>query len=102
MERKSIRVIHKSQGRGRPATGKDPLVALRLPREMIDAIDERARSASASRSEWIRALIARDLRSAASSRLTPSEIASLRKDAQQASASAPAALAKARAAKAAR
>ncbi|MBX9841082.1 MAG: ribbon-helix-helix domain-containing protein [Xanthobacteraceae bacterium] len=44
--------------RGRPATGKDPLVALRLPPELIKAIDAwAAKFGKASRSEAIRTLI---------------------------------------------
>jgi hypothetical protein len=61
MARKSIRVIPKK--RGRPATGKDPLVALRLPPEMIADVDGWAeRYDKASRSEAIRALIERGLK----------------------------------------
>jgi len=61
MARKSIRVIPKK--RGRPATGKDPLVALRLPPEMIEAVDDwAARNETPSRSAAIRALIERSLK----------------------------------------
>lgn len=56
MARKSIKVIPKK--RGRPATGKDPLVALRLPPELIKAIDAwSARNKAASRSAAIRTMI---------------------------------------------
>jgi Arc/MetJ-type ribon-helix-helix transcriptional regulator len=58
---KSIKVIPKK--RGRPATGKDPLVALRLPPVMISTIDEwKERNGHRSRSEAIRALVERGLR----------------------------------------
>jgi len=61
MAKKSITVIPKK--RGRPATGKDPLVALRLPPAMIRTIDEWARRSGAmSRSSAIRALIEVGLR----------------------------------------
>jgi len=61
MARKSIKVIPKK--RGRPATGKDPLVALRLPAEMIAEVDDwAARNAVASRSGAIRALIEKGLK----------------------------------------
>jgi hypothetical protein len=63
MAKKSINVIPKKRGRGRPATGKDPLVALRLPSTMIGALDDWAqRNGIASRSEAIRELIGRGLR----------------------------------------
>ena len=52
---KSIKEIPKK--RGRPATGKDPLVTARLPQAMIDALDERATSANVTRSEVMRRLI---------------------------------------------
>jgi hypothetical protein len=61
MARKSIKVIPKK--RGRPATGKDPLVALRLPPETIETIDAWSdRNGIPSRSEAIRALIERGLK----------------------------------------
>jgi Ribbon-helix-helix protein, copG family len=61
MARKSIKVIPKK--RGRPATGKDPLVALRLPPETTKAIDDWGeRNGLASRSETIRELINRGLK----------------------------------------
>ncbi|MGD9882952.1 MAG: ribbon-helix-helix domain-containing protein [Reyranella sp.] len=43
--------------RGRPATGTDPLVAVRLPPEMIAALDGRAAADKVSRSELIRRLV---------------------------------------------
>ncbi|MPZ31453.1 MAG: ribbon-helix-helix protein, CopG family [Rhodospirillales bacterium] len=39
---------------GRPATGVDPLVTVRLPAEMIAALDQRAAAEAVSRSEIIR------------------------------------------------
>jgi Ribbon-helix-helix protein, copG family len=58
MAKKSIKVIPKKRGRGRPATGKDPLVALRLPPELIAAVDAWvSRHKAASRSAAIRAMI---------------------------------------------
>jgi hypothetical protein len=59
MARKSIEVIPKK--RGRPATGKDPLVAARLPPKMIASLDKWAKASSVSRSEAIRQLIERGL-----------------------------------------
>jgi hypothetical protein len=53
---KSILVIHKK--RGRPATGHDPVIAIRLPRELTDRIDEWMKISDApSRSEAVRRLI---------------------------------------------
>jgi len=63
MAKKSITVIPKKRGRGRPATGRDPLVALRLPPEMIKAIDDWAARNGESRSQAMRALLERGLRS---------------------------------------
>jgi hypothetical protein len=61
MAKKSIKVIPKK--RGRPATGKDPLVALRLPPETISAVDDWAkRNGLVSRSQAIRELLDRGLR----------------------------------------
>jgi hypothetical protein len=63
MGRKSIRVIpKKSKKRGRPATGKDPLVAFRLPREMIRDLDRwAAQNEANSRSGAIRAVMERGM-----------------------------------------
>jgi hypothetical protein len=68
MAKKSIRVIPNSTGKkrrgpGRPATGKHPLVGLRLPPAMIEAVDGYAtRTGLASRSEAIRELLDRGLK----------------------------------------
>jgi Ribbon-helix-helix protein, copG family len=43
--------------RGRPATGQDPLVTTRLPKEMVAAIREFAERNNTSRSDAIRQLI---------------------------------------------
>lgn len=57
---RSIQVQPKK--RGRPATGKDPLVGARFPQELIDAIDAWASQNDASRSEAIRRLVELGLR----------------------------------------
>lgn len=49
--------------RGRPATGKDPLVGVRLPQEMINSIEAMADEGNIPRSEAIRRLIQAGLRS---------------------------------------
>jgi hypothetical protein len=59
MARKSIKVIPKK--RGRPATGKDPLIAFRLPPAMIDSIRRFAGKEGVSRSKALRILIERGL-----------------------------------------
>jgi hypothetical protein len=59
---KSIKVIPKKRGRGRPATGKDPLVAFRLPRKDIERVDGWARQHDLTRSEAIREMITEALR----------------------------------------
>ena len=47
----------KPKKRGRPATGRDPLIAARLPPELTARIDARAKREQTSRSEAIRRLI---------------------------------------------
>lgn len=49
-----INVIRK---RGRPATGTDPMLAGRVPAEMIAAVEEWAERHNVSRSEAVRRLI---------------------------------------------
>jgi len=57
---KSISVKRKK--RGRPATGVDPFVGIRLPEALIEQIERyRVRVGATSRSEAIRALIERGL-----------------------------------------
>ena len=51
---KSIKVKPK---RGRPATGKDPFVGVRLPTELISQIDAIAMKSKVTRSEAIRQLL---------------------------------------------
>ena len=52
--KKSIKVRPK---RGRPATGKDPLISARFPEELTTAIDAWATANDTSRSEAIRRLV---------------------------------------------
>ena len=59
--KKSIRV--KPKKRGRPATGKDPLVGARLPPALIDQLDAWASRGSIGRSEAMRRLLERALAS---------------------------------------
>ena len=55
---KSIAVKHKPKKPGRPATGSDPFVGIRLPQNMIDQIELWSKSNdAASRSEAIRRLV---------------------------------------------
>jgi len=55
---KSIPVIPKKRGRGRPATGKDPMVTARMPKRLIKSVDSwAAKHADGSRSEAIRRLV---------------------------------------------
>jgi hypothetical protein len=53
----SISVNEKKRGRGRPATGTDPAVAVRLPPAVLAAVDQWAKSQTESRSEAIRRLV---------------------------------------------
>jgi CopG-like RHH_1 or ribbon-helix-helix domain, RHH_5 len=60
---KSIKVIPKiKRGRGRPATGRDPVLALRLPDKLRAAVEEWAANQKVTRSEAIRLLIERGLK----------------------------------------
>ena len=52
--KKSIDVKPK---RGRPATGRDPFVGIRLPETMLEAIEARSVQEGTSRSEAIRRLV---------------------------------------------
>lgn len=52
---KSIEVIPKK--RGRPATGKDPLLTIRAPAELIASIEAWAEREGLSRSDAVRQLI---------------------------------------------
>ena len=54
--KKSIKV-HPKKRRGRPATGKDPLVSARLPPVLVAEIEAWAAANSVTRSESIRRLI---------------------------------------------
>jgi Arc/MetJ-type ribon-helix-helix transcriptional regulator len=45
---------HKRRGRGRPATGHDPTITVRLPGEIVEAIVSVAEAEKLSRSEVIR------------------------------------------------
>jgi hypothetical protein len=54
--KKAIPVIPKK--RGRPATGRDPVLSLRIPADMLGAIERCAAELGASRSWTIRTLLA--------------------------------------------
>ncbi|WP_377827416.1 ribbon-helix-helix protein, CopG family [Bradyrhizobium lupini] len=49
--------VRPNQRRGRPATGKDPLVSARLPKNLITAIEALAENQKISRSDAVRRLI---------------------------------------------
>jgi hypothetical protein len=62
---KSIAVNQKKRKRGRPATGRDPAVAVRLPKATIATLDRWAKeNAIESRSEALRRLVEGALASA--------------------------------------
>jgi hypothetical protein len=54
--KKSIKVDQKKK-RGRPATGRDPMVSSRIPASTVSAIDEWATHNSTTRSDAIRRLV---------------------------------------------
>src|SRR5215467_2155339 len=59
MGKESIHVTQKKRGRGRPATGQDPTLTVRLPMDLRSAIETWAKQQKdrPSRSEAIRRLI---------------------------------------------
>jgi len=59
---KSISAKPRKRGRGRPATGRDPMIGLRLPKAEIACLDKWAKANSHTRSEAIRVLIFRGLK----------------------------------------
>jgi hypothetical protein len=52
----------KKRGRGRPATGRDPMIGLRLPKAEIASLDKWAKANGYTRSEAIRMLVFRSLK----------------------------------------
>jgi predicted transcriptional regulator len=54
---RSISAKPKKRGRGRPATGRNPMIGLRLPKDEIARLDEWAKAIGCTRSELIRGLI---------------------------------------------
>lgn len=53
--------------RGRPSlskSGESPMLRVRLPRELAEAVDRAARDAQQSRSEWVRHALAEIVRKA--------------------------------------
>ena len=58
----SISAKSKKRGRGRPATGRDPMIGLRLPKAEIASLDKWATANGYTRSEAIRVLILRGLK----------------------------------------
>lgn len=61
---RSILVDQKKRGRGRPATGRDPVVSGRVPKEVLDALDQWAAANGCTRSEAVAHLLARGLSAA--------------------------------------
>lgn len=53
--------VHQKRGRGRPATGRDPLVSARVPADVIAKIEEWAAKNGCTRSIAIAALLAKAL-----------------------------------------
>jgi Arc/MetJ-type ribon-helix-helix transcriptional regulator len=65
---KSITVTPKKRGRGRPATGRDPVMTVRLPDELTARIDEHAERRGESRSEVMRRFLELGLESEAAAK----------------------------------
>jgi Arc/MetJ-type ribon-helix-helix transcriptional regulator len=78
---KSIQVIPKKRGRGRPATGKDPMVTARMPAPLIKSVDSwAAKNADGSRSEAIRRLVELGLAGSAPTKQTSPKEAAMASD----------------------
>jgi Ribbon-helix-helix protein, copG family len=58
---KSIAAKPKKRGRGRPATGRDPMIGFRAGKDLTAKIDEWAKANDVERSEAMRRLIERGL-----------------------------------------
>jgi hypothetical protein len=59
--------LRRVKGRGRPSlshSGESPLLRVRLPEELNDAVSEAAHEAGTSRSEWVRQALAKATRKA--------------------------------------
>jgi hypothetical protein len=54
---RSISAKPKKRGPGRPATGRDPMIGLRLSKEETALLDKWAKANGCTRSEAIRAMI---------------------------------------------
>jgi Arc/MetJ-type ribon-helix-helix transcriptional regulator len=59
--RKSTIKVDQKRGRGRPATGRDPMVSSRIPAEIVDEIDQWADENETTRSDAIRQLVEKAL-----------------------------------------
>ncbi|MET4240711.1 hypothetical protein [Bradyrhizobium sp. RT10b] len=79
--RKSIKVDQKSK-RGRPATGRDPMVSSRIPAEIVAAVDQWAAKNETTRSDAIKQLVELGLTVKAKSR-AKSEDAQQRQETKQ-------------------
>jgi hypothetical protein len=49
--------VNQKKGRGRPATGRDPVTAVRLPKDLTAAVDKWSAAETVNRSEAIRRLV---------------------------------------------
>jgi hypothetical protein len=54
---KSTIKVDQKRGRGRPATGRDPMVSSRIPAGIVDEIDQWAQKNETTRSDAIRRLV---------------------------------------------
>jgi hypothetical protein len=61
MAKGNIGKPEKKRGRGRPATGRDPAVAVRLPKNVLAAVTQWAVDNNATRSDAIRRLLEKAL-----------------------------------------
>jgi negative regulator of replication initiation len=68
---RSIAVIQEKRGRGRPATGHDPVMTVRLPKELTGRIDAHAKSRGETRSEVMRRFLEAGLASEAAAEPSP-------------------------------
>jgi metal-responsive CopG/Arc/MetJ family transcriptional regulator len=59
----SITVTQKKRGRGRPPTGQDPVMTVRLPASLTERIDKHAESRGETRSQVMRRFLEQGLAS---------------------------------------
>jgi Arc/MetJ-type ribon-helix-helix transcriptional regulator len=71
MAKSTLSVTHKRKKIGRPATGHDPVMTVRLPKELTERIDKHAENKGETRSEVMRRFLEAGLAAEASRHRKP-------------------------------